>query len=511
MSRTGKALTADDLRSAEEHGISAQDAAEQFRVLTSDPTPVRVIEACSIDHGIEPLEAETHDALLASWRSAAQAGRIAKFVPASGGATRMFQTLARVLPPPPADFDLERVADPADQAAVGELVAGLTKLALWPVARRRLESDGHDVAAWLERRDFAALLRALVFAEEGLAAQPKALIPFHQGPAGDPRTSAEEHLAEAHDIGLDASGRCRLHFTVSPEHRSALLSHLAESPLQELAEFEIEATIQAPATDTLAITPEGEPFRDREGRMLFRPGGHGALLHNLAKLDAEFILVKNIDNVQPHWLRADAVHWQRLMLGRLADLQSTARRLAGDLQHSADSTHREAARAFLADAFSVEIPDDPQRLLDRLRRPIRVCGMVPNTGEPGGGPFWTESREGRSVQIVESAEIAEEAKSLMKAATHFNPVLLALAPRVGGGDRPDLADLVDRSRFFVAEKSFDGRPLKALERPGLWNGAMAGWNSLFVEVPISVFSPVKTINDLLRPEHLAPQRSHPMR
>lgn len=503
MSQPNRTLSAEDLRAAEEHGIAAEDAIEQYRILTSPRPKLEVVAPCGLGEGIATLAAETHRELLDAWRSAAQAGQVVKFVPASGHATRMFQSIASALPEPPEELEIAMLGNTGAEADTRDLVANLSRLALWPQALQALEDRGLEAQRWLGEGRIDRLLRELIFSPDGLAYQPKALIGFHRAADGSQRSAAEEHLAEGAQLTRDAEGRCRVHFTTSPDQQSKLLHHLEKSPLMGIANFEIESSTQSASTDTLAITPEATPFRDADGRILFRPGGHGALLHNLSRLDAEFVLIKNVDNVQPEEQRGPSILWQRLMVGRAARLQAIAREHYGGLAQAPDPARIAAARRFLEDAFGIEITNDLEGILERLRRPIRVCGMVPNTGEPGGGPFWTKGRAGRSPQIVEAAELAPESQPLLAAATHFNPTFLALA--LGGADpagpRPDLQSLVDTDRYFVADKSWQGRPLRALERPGLWNGAMAGWNTVFVEVPLAVFTPVKTINDLLRSEH----------
>jgi hypothetical protein len=324
-----------------------------------------------------------------------------------------------------------------------------------------------------ERKKFLESSAALPFAHrnfEELARTPKGLLPFHAYP-GAPRTPFEEHLHEAAGTVRDAAGLCRVHFTVSPEHRKAFEDKLAEiRPGVESAtgaRFSVSFSEQSPATDTIAGGADGGPFRTAAGGLLFRPGGHGALLKNLedvARAGGDVVLVKNVDNVVPDARRGPTLLWKRLLTGLLVRLERESRR----------------------------------------DRPIRVCGVVRNEGEPGGGPFWVAGPRGETLQIVESAQVdladpAQEA--IWKTATHFNPVDLACSLRDAVGQPFDLARFVDENAVFIAEKTHEGRPLKALERPGLWNGAMALWETVFVEVPKETFAPVKTVLDLLRPEH----------
>ena len=282
------------------------------------------------------------------------------------------------------------------------------------------------------------------------------------------RTPFEEHLVEAAATVRDAAGVCRVHVTVPPEHHSAFEAVLERArPRLERetgARFEVRFSEQAPSTDTVAIDEAGRLFRDSEGRLLFRPGGHGALLKNLAESGGDVVLVKNIDNVVPDDLRAPTLLWKRLLAGVLVRLE------------------RASTRA----------------------RPLRVCGVVRNEGEPGGGPFWIDGPRGETRQIVESAQVdlANPAQAaIFRSATHFNPVDLACSLRDASGRPFDLPRFVDERAVFIAKKTHEGRTLFALERPGLWNGAMALWETVFVEVPKETFAPVKTVLDLLRPEH----------
>jgi len=303
---------------------------------------------------------------------------------------------------------------------------------------------------------------------DALAALPKGLLPFHRY-AGTSRTPFEEHLVEAAATVRDANGNCRLHVTVSPEHRAAF-ARVLESARPRLereteARFVVEFSEQSPSTDTVALDESGHLLRDAEGRILFRPGGHGALLKNLEESGGDVVLVKNIDNVVPDARRAPTILWKRLLAGFLV-----RRERASDRQ-----------------------------------RPIRICGVVRNEGEPGGGPFWVAGPEGESRQIVESAQVdllERGQAAIWGKATHFNPVDLVCSLRDAAGRPFDLSRFVDERAVFVAKKTHEGRALLALERPGLWNGAMAHWETVFVEVPKETFAPVKTILDLLRPEHL---------
>lgn len=467
---------------------------------------MRLRRACRVGDGIVRLAAERHAALVAIAAEAARRGRFAKFVPASGAASRMFADLTLFLAEP--DNDKARRAALALAERLGELAART-----WLAAA--LAEAGDSLPARLAEGDLPFVVRTLIDGPGlALAARPKGLLPFHLYGEG-PRTAFSEHLVEAAAYLADDHGRCRLHFTVSPAHEAAFAAELAaagpriESRLQ--TSFAVAFSHQEPATDTLALGADGEPFRDRDGALLLRPGGHGALLGNLQQTDAELVFVKNIDNVMPERGQAEVVHWQRLLGGLACELVERRnelwRRLA---EPGADEALRHEAVAFLAELGhpAVESPlPAAEELRARLDRPLRVCGVVPNTGEPGGGPFWVaDPGGGESRQIVESAQVdlAETAQAeVWKSATHFNPVQLVCALDDPVGRRYDLDRFVDPAAVFLAGKSEGGRALVALERPGLWNGAMAHWHTVFVDVPGSTFAPVKTLLDLARPEHRA--------
>jgi hypothetical protein len=347
----------------------------------------------------------------------------------------------------------------------------------------------------------------------GYAAIPKGLVAFHDYADG-PRTPLDEHLVEATQFAADAEHRCRLHFTVSPEHRARFESRLAEATARLEARLDVrfEATLseQHPSSDTLAADEDGTPFRDRDGRLLFRPAGHGALIENLAEMDADLVLIKNVDNVAHDRFKRDTFTWSRLLVGCATRLERTAMSLLRRLEDDGDEAVLAEAQKFLAEGFRRTPPTGSRAervawTSAQLARPIRVCGMVHNTGEPGGGPMWVRGRDGAlTPQIVELSQVDmsdARQQAIVAASTHFNPVFMALALR-GADDRAyRLADFVDDRAVLVVKRSAEGRDLLALERPGLWNGAMAGWNTVFVEVPLGVFNPVKTVNDLLRKEH----------
>lgn len=503
-----------DLEVLAARGIAPAEAARQLAQLAHPPASVRLERPCTAGDGIVVLDAPAVERSLAAHAAAAAAGRVSTFVPASGAATRMFKDLLAALGAPgalaPAEVRAAAASDPA-MAALVRFVESLPRFALRDALAAVLAGRGLEMEAVRERGPWRVLLEALLGAD-GLdyGERPKALLAFHRE-AGRARTPFEEQLAEAATLTRDSAGACRLHFTVSPEHRTRFEALLAQAGPAEAARlaahWNVRFSEQHPATDTLAAAPAGGPFRDAKGALLFRPAGHGALLRNLGEAGGDLVFVKNIDNVAVAAAREPSVRWSRVLVGLAADLSATAHARLARLEAADDTGALAEARAFAASCGEADPPADRARMRAWLARPLRVCGMVPNTGEPGGGPFWVRGAGGEVTrQIVESAQVADEPaqQAVLRRATHFNPVFLACALRDPAGAPWPLEAFVDPDAVIVTRKSAGGRDLLALERPGLWNGAMADWITVFVEVPLEVFNPVKTVFDLLRPEHQGP-------
>jgi len=506
-------FTPADLAQLEARGIAQAEALRQLALMASAPGYAQLVRPCTVGDGVEQLSHERLVRLAVTHSMTSSAHASSVFVPASGAATRMFKDLLEALagddPLWPAQVRARAAAGERGSQAVVAFVEGLSRFAFAGALEKALEREGHALAILSSKGPWRQLLTSFLESPGlGYAESPKGLLAFHRED-GQVRTAFIEHLREAARLVRDAQGQVKLHFTVSPEHRAGFATLLAmEVPALEAeleADFAVDFSEQHPATDTLAGDPAGGPFRDASGRLLFRPAGHGALLRNLQEAHGDLVFIKNIDNVAVARLKDETFRWSAALLGYLAELQKECHALAAALEaRAADSAER--ASRFLAERFGERIAaDDLAALLEALDRPMRVAGMVPNTGEPGGGPFWVRGVQGEVTrQIVESAQVdpaSAEQQAIARAATHFNPVFLACALRDRKGHLHSLERHVDPSAVIIARKSHGGRELVALERPGLWNGAMAHWNTIFVEVPLTVFNPVKTVLDLLRPEH----------
>jgi hypothetical protein len=503
-------LNAADIEQIRARGTTEQKVMSQIDLCRLGAVTVTLDRPATVGDGIIRVADEERESLVALHDEAAWAGRILKFVPASGAATRMFR-------------EWHSVFNRGGFTGGGELETFLTRLprfAFYGDLDEALSAAGQDLGDLVARHRGLEILD-FILNEKGLhyAWKPKALLKFHQY-GKEARTALEEHLVEAALYTKDGSGLCRIHFTVSAEHLEPVKELLSRvTGLYEerfAAHFEVGLSTQSESTDTIAVDLENRPFRDRGGRLLFRPGGHGALLYNLDGIDGDIVFIKNIDNIVPDRLKSTTVLYKKILGGYLVGLQ---RELFRHMQALSDRAAGEraigTAARFAADRLNCAMPpgmgerpleDRRQILMGLLNRPLRVCGMVKNEGEPGGGPFWAAGKKGaRSLQIVEEVQVDRSRAgqaAVWASSTHFNPVDLVCGIRDFRGQKFDLERFVDGEQVFISTKSHEGCDIKALELPGLWNGSMAFWHSIFIEVPIETFNPVKTIDDLLRPTHL---------
>lgn len=504
-------LTKQDLQQIERLGISEAVVNHQMEQQRNGFPYLKLQAAASIENGgIMAPDAEERNAYLASWeRYQAEGRKVVKFVPASGAASRMFKDLFAFLD---ANYDEPTTAFEKEFFDNTRLFA--FRKALCNACKADTQCSVCDLKEAGKYKEVVAHL----LGEEGLnyGNLPKGLLLFHNY-EDEPRTPLEEHLVEA-ALYAASNGEANVHFTVSHDHLQLFKDKVAEKleKYEKLYNTRLNVSFseQKPSTDTIAVNPDNTPFRNEDGSLLFRPGGHGALIQNLNDVEGDVVFIKNIDNVVPDKLKGDTVTYKKLLGGILVELQKEAFRYLLMLDKGGCTREQlNEMLLFLEKRLCcvrknvAELDDNTlaEYLRKKFNRPIRVCGMVKNVGEPGGGPFLTYNQDGTiSLQILESSQIDSNNAEYVKAfkeGTHFNPVDLVCGIRDYRGNAFHLPDFVDHNTGFISSKSKNGKQLKALELPGLWNGAMSDWNTVFVEVPLSTFNPVKTVNDLLRPEH----------
>ena len=501
-------LTTEDQRQIADRNITEEQVERQVAQLKRGTAYVKLIRPATIGDGILRMTPEQVEAMIQAYEEDKEFYQFTKFVPASGAASRMFKDLFA--------FIENSIETPFTKVFFAHIhcfafTDDLEK------ACQRLYGQGMDEL--LQQNRHADVVKTLLN-QEGLAygKLPKALLKFHHYEEFD-RLALEEHLVEAARYATDTHGVARLHFTVSTEHEQPFLEAIdrikKEYEHKYSVQYDITYSFQKPSTDTVAIDANGELFREKDGKLLFRPGGHGALIENLNDLHQEIVFIKNIDNIVPESKAEATITYKKALAGLLLRLQQQTFEYL-EMLDDGDVTVEEldAMITFAREQLMIDIPEFVERyeayektdfLYDCLNRPMRVCGMVKNEGEPGGGPFWVRNNDDVvSLQIIESTQInhgKDDQEALFRGSTHFNPVDLVCGCWNYKGEAFNLTDYVDPNTGFVSSKSKDGRELKALELPGLWNGAMADWITVFVEVPIETFNPVKTVNDLLKPMH----------
>lgn len=500
----------EDLKQLATRGLTVDQVSAQLKQIKDGFPFLRIESAAAVGHGIMSPSADECAHYQEVWTNYLKEGHsVVKFVPASGAASRMFKNLFAFLSAPyevpTTDFEKE-------------FFVHISKFAFYEALSEKCkENDGKSIDELIAAGCYKAIVANLL-TDKGLdyGQLPKGLLLFHRYADGS-RTPMEEHLVEA-ALYASSNGEANVHFTVSHNHLQ-LFEQMVKDKVARYEEkyhvhYNITFSEQKPSTDTIAANPDNTPFRDEDGSLLFRPGGHGALIENLNEIGSDIVFIKNIDNVVPDRLKESTVDSKQLLAGVLVDLQKRAfeqlRKLdAGNLSHE----ELVAILAFVENELcckneqAIKMTDAELALYlrQKLNRPMRVCGVVKNVGEPGGGPFLVYNADGSvSAQILESSQIDTSNATYMKMfteGTHFNPVDLVCAVKDYEGKAFCLPDYVDASTGFISSKSKNGRELKAYELPGLWNGAMSNWNTVFVEVPLSTFNPVKTVNDLLREQH----------
>ncbi len=497
-------LTQQDLKQLAQKGISEQQIETQLGQFKTGFPFLKLEAAAAIGRGIVAPAKDEGKKFVEAWQRYKAAGkRVVKFVPASGAASRMFKDVFAFV-----DADYDKPTTPFEEKYFDNIAKFAFYDELDAVCQK---NEGKGIKALKAEGNYKAVAANMLKAEGLNYGQlPKGLLLFHNYPEG-PRTPMEEHLVEG-ALYAASNGEANVHFTVSHEHMELFKAKVAQKVDYFAQKFGIHYDItfseQKPSTDTVAANPDGTPFRNSDGSLLFRPGGHGALIENLNEIDADVIFVKNIDNVVPDRLKTDTVIWKQIIAGVLVTLQQKAFEYLRILDEGATEAQLAEMAKFVREQLCTDPKgqkEDADYLRRKLNRPMRVCGVVKNVGEPGGGPFLTYNQDGTvSLQILESSQIDKSNKEYMDMftqGTHFNPVDLVCAVKDYKGQPFNLPDYVDVTTGFISQKSKSGKELQALELPGLWNGAMSDWSTVFVEVPLSTFNPVKTVNDLLRDQH----------
>lgn len=505
-----------DLDFIQELGISQNKIKQQISHFKKGFPALNIIKPAVNKDGIKQLGDKKIDEYIKIYEKASRRLKRVKFVPASGAASRMFKNLYKVLVNyKGTEEDYLKIMSDRGFQSVYYTCQNIKNFAFYDDLISKIEKKGFSIDELSRKKDFTFLLKQLLDTN-GLnySNMPKGLIKFHRT-FNEVRTPVYEHLVEG--IHYAASGKkVSIHFTVSPMHIELFKKHIEvivpNLQKKHKVKFDISYSIQKPDTDTVAVDAENNLVYNIKGNLIFRPGGHGALIYNLNEINADLIFIKNIDNIIQDRLKEDTYTYKKALAGLLLNIRKKAAGYNKKLNKKINDDLLSKIEEFVKKELYVIPPEKYYKwdkikkvefLLSKINRPIRVCGMVRNEGEPGGGPFWVKAADGSmSLQIVEGSQFNDDQKPLMSKATHFNPVDIICSIKDFKGKKYDLLKFVDNKTGFISTKSVDGINIKVLELPGLWNGAMANWNTIFVEVPVSTFSPVKTINDLLKVEHL---------
>lgn len=507
-------ITDKDIAQLEAKGISKEKVRDQLEIFSEGIPFVHLEDAAVIGNGISKFSEVEEDDLVAIFEKSKTGLSLLKFVPASGAASRMFKSL----------FSFLEAYNPSEES-LSDYFTRTTDKDLKLFSERLEDFPFYDIlkdkiaGKTNSEGEVLHLFVKELLSEEGLnyGFYPKGLLPFHQY-LNHAATPFEEHLKEGAAYSKTGN-KAKIHFTISEQHtdlfRKEFTSIDQRISTATDTNFDIGYSYQKSSTDTLAVDMDNKPFRNSDGSLLFRPGGHGALIENLDEQDADVIFIKNIDNVVVPENFEGVTRSKKVLAGTLLQVQEKAFMYAKILDaHKITDELIITIKQFLVNELNVRFStgfesfsteEQINVVKDKINRPIRICGMVKNEGEPGGGPFWIKDNSNRiSLQIVESAQMDtsnQNQKEIVGKASHFNPVDLICGIRNYKGEKYNLLNFVDPKQGFITGKTKDGKELKALELPGLWNGAMAYWNTIFVEVPLLTFNPVKTVNDLLKLSH----------
>jgi len=504
-------LTKEDISFLKDYGLSLEKTYRQLESFSLGIPFVEIVTTASIGNGIEEISAENQQKLIDYYDSKKGKLEIVKFVPASGAATRMFKFLFEFIENfDPDETTLNKFIEKGNHEMLSTFINSVKDFAFLNSVRKKIKENYPDFKHGTKGVRANIFIKTML-EENGLNFRnlPKGLVPFHKY-KNYASTAFEEHLFEA-AYYASVDNKAYLHFTISKKHIN-LFQEEFETVKNRVSKktkttFHISYSFQKKETDTIAVNKDNSFFRNKKGNPVLRPSGHGALIENLNDIDADIIFIKNIDNVVSEEYIDKIAYYKKVLAGKLLLIQDKVffyLKLLETEPHTPENISK--IKSFLCNELNKkETPSSPKELMNILNRPLRVCGVVKNTGAPGGGPFWVRDEEGEvTLQIVEMSQINPNNKkqqAVVSEATHFNPVDLVCGVRDYKGNKFNLSNFVDAKSGIITEKSQDGKPLKALELPGLWNGAMAGWNSAFVEVPLSTFNPVKTVNDLLKKEH----------
>lgn len=515
-----------ELKDEDDLTLPVETILEQIKIFERGTPYLKLAKPCTLEDGINRISENDKSEFINVFSEALNEGRILKFVPASGAGSRMFKKQLAAISKH-SDLSILRLTESSnkgdkDSEATLKFIKNIERFAFYEELKKVLLNKGKDLDDLIKKGRIEEII-TFVTDESGLnySNLPKGCFLFHSYPDGA-RTAFEEHLVEAMNYSAGKDKVVRAHFTISPEHEAdikQLFDELYKKYEKSGWKFKVEFSFQSPSTDTVSVTSDNKPFRDEEGNIVIRPGGHGALLKNLNDLKADIILIKNIDNVVPDHLRDTTYEYKKVLGGYLVSLQEkifgylnelNKEKVSADLIDEIISFIKREFGGALPSKLSSENSDKIKMFLtDFLNRPIRVCGMVKNEGHPGGGPFWVEDENGNlSKQVVEGAQVNlsdENQLKIFNSATHFSPVDFACGVKDYDGNNFDLSNFSNPDTGLITKKSKNGKELKALELPGLWNGGMYYWLTVFVEVPKITFNPVKEINDLLKPEHQPPK------